>query len=81
MTIPVVISGPLMFLKQLTILIAAANALVSVPLKAPMYPLSVRSPYLSAWIKGVHDPDGTSNHSAEFWNGQVLGWNVLAKLM
>lgn len=55
-----------------------ACAIVSSPVRPPMYPLAVRSPYLSTWIKG--SSEGIQDMTPEFWNGQSVGWTGLARV-
>lgn len=62
----------------LACIVSQAWGIVSTPLRPPMYPLAVRSPYLSTWIKGSHD--GISDTMPEFWNGQTIGWTALLKV-
>lgn len=53
-------------------------ALESVPTRPPMYPLAVRTPYLSTWIKGSNK--GIAETKPEFWFGQPVGWTGLLRV-
>ncbi len=60
-------------------LIQVNAALSSTPLRAPSYPLAVRSPYLSTWVRGS-STDGIVSVKPEFWTGQGIGWTGLARV-
>ena len=49
----------------------------NVPL--PSFPLAVKSPYLSAWLPGNYGSNVAAGQP-EFWVGQSLTWNVLARV-
>lgn len=49
----------------------------NVPL--PSFPLAVKSPYLSAWLPGNYGSNVAAGQP-EFWAGQSLTWNVLARV-
>lgn len=45
----------------------------------PSFPLAVRTPYLSTWLPGNYSTDVTTSQP-EFWNGEALTWNVMARI-
>ncbi|EME84643.1 uncharacterized protein MYCFIDRAFT_134041 [Pseudocercospora fijiensis CIRAD86] len=49
------------------------------PILPPSYPLGVRNSYLSAWMPGNKATDLPSS-APKFWNGQQLGWSVMARV-
>ncbi|KAJ5894924.1 hypothetical protein N7495_006615 [Penicillium taxi] len=60
-------------------LTVGGDAITYSPLKAPSYPLAVRSPYLSAWIPG-NSVASFPNTNAQFWSGNSLIWTVIARV-
>lgn len=52
--------------------------MISDPIRPPSFPLAVRTPYLSTWVRGDHE--GIIDQSVEFWNGQKLGWTGLLRV-
>jgi hypothetical protein len=45
----------------------------------PAYPLAVKSPYLSVWVRGDQAADA-AHAQPMFWNGTALTWPILARV-
>lgn len=48
--------------------------------RLPAYPLAVKNPYLSAWVRGNELLDDATTAKPMFWNGIDLTWPIIARV-
>lgn len=63
----------------LTILTACQGSYAG-SVSLPSYPLAVKNPYLSAWVRGGQVLTNAATAQPEFWAGQDLTWSVLGRI-